>query len=244
MTSADQRPFRQAVILAGGQATRLRPHTDDRPKPLVPLAGATIFEHQVRWLAAGGVEHVVVSCGYRSDVFTHFVETTELPVAVSILTEDEPLGRGGGLKYGARNLPFAGERWLGLNGDVLTDSPLRELCEHHDASGAMATIAVARLKCQYGVLELDDADDRVQRFVESPLLPHWVNGGMYAFEPEVIDLLPDKGDHEDTTFPELSAAGKLFAYRIQGRWRGIDTGKDLVEAARELSDLLVVPAPR
>jgi len=235
--SADTVLFRQAVILAGGQATRLRPYTDDRPKPLVEVAGTTIFEHQVRWLAAGGVQHVVVSCGYRADVFDRFVATTSLPVDVTVLVEEEPLGRGGGLKFGARNLPFAGEGWLGLNGDVLTDTPLRDICEYHVRSGGTATVAVANFRCPYGVLDLA-ADGRVQKFVESPTLPYWVNGGIYVFEPDVIDLLPDKGDQEDSTFPALSSEGRLFAYRIPGYWRGIDTAKDLRDAGREIADLL------
>ena len=237
MVEPSSTSFRQAVILAGGQATRLRPYTDDRPKPLVEVAGTTIFEHQVRWLAAGGVQHVVVSCGYRADVFSRFVAETALPVEVTIMVEDQPLGRGGGLKFGAQNLPFPGEGWFGLNGDVLTDAPLRDIREHHVTGGATATVAVARFKCPYGVLDLGD-DGRVQRFVESRLLPYWINAGIYAFQPEVVELLPDRGDHEDSTFPELSREGRLLAFRIPGYWKGIDTAKDLRDAGREIGQLL------
>jgi NDP-sugar pyrophosphorylase family protein len=107
---------RQAVILAGGQASRLRPYTDTIPKALVQVAGRPIFEHQATWLAAEGIEEVVISCGYRADVLQEYVDTHRLPLRVRIVVEDEPLGRGGGLKYAAKNLPFQDERWVGLNG--------------------------------------------------------------------------------------------------------------------------------
>lgn len=225
---------RQAVVLAGGNATRLRPYTDDRPKPLVDVAGKTIFERQVEWLAAGGVQHVVVACGYRADVFEEFVRDTPLPLSVTIVREETQLGRGGGLKFGASALPYQDERWFGLNGDVLTDAPVTELADRHASSGAAATIAVAQYKCPYGVLDIGD-DHAVRSFVEAPLLPYWINAGIYVFEPSTTELLPDLGDHEDTTFPQLAKENRLFAYHIRGSWRGIDTVKDLMEAGKALA---------
>jgi NDP-sugar pyrophosphorylase family protein len=224
---------RQAVVLAGGSATRLRPYTDDRPKPLVEIAGKTIFERQVEWLAAGGISHVVVACGYRADVFEHFVETTPLPLAVTTVREETRLGRGGGLKFGAHALPFQDEPWMGLNGDVLTDDPVSDICAQHAETGAAATVAVARYRCPYGVLQIAD-DNTVESFVEAPLLPNWINAGIYVFGLAVSELLPDVGDHEDTTFPLLAKENRLFAYRIMGSWRGIDTVKDLQEANQVL----------
>ncbi|HEX3649647.1 MAG TPA: nucleotidyltransferase family protein [Pseudonocardiaceae bacterium] len=224
---------RQAVVLAGGNATRLRPYTDDRPKPLVDVAGKTIFQRQAEWLAAGGIEHVVVACGYKADVFERYVETTPLPLSVTIVREQTQLGRGGGLKFGASALPLIGEPWLGMNGDVLTDAPLAELCARHAAAQAAATIAVARYRCPYGVLDIAD-DDTITSFVEAPLLPYWINAGIYVFDPATTALLPDVGDHEDTTFPMLARENRLFAYRITTSWRGIDTVKDLTEAAKAL----------
>jgi NDP-sugar pyrophosphorylase family protein len=225
---------RQAVVLAGGNATRLRPYTDDRPKPLVEVAGKTIFQRQVEWLATGGVEHVVVACGYLADVFEQYVQDTPLPVTVRIVREETQLGRGGGLKFGASALPYPDESWLGLNGDVLTDANVAELIERHASTGAAATIAVAQYHCPYGVLDIAD-DDRVSSFVEAPLLPYWINAGIYAFAAATTALLPDVGDHEDSTFPLLAKEGRLFAHHITGSWRGIDTVKDLNEANKALA---------
>lgn len=225
-------------MLAGGNATRLRPYTDDRPKPLVEVAGRTIFERQVEWLVAGGVEHVVVACGYRADVFEEFVRTKPLPLSVTIVREESPLGRGGGLKFAAKSLHYRDEAWLALNGDVLTDARVQDICAQHAKTGASATVAVTQYRCPYGVLSIAE-DDSVQEFVEAPLLPYWINAGIYVFGPTIADLLPDQGDHEESTFPLLAERNQLSAYRISGSWRGIDTVKDLQVASRELGQELV-----
>jgi NDP-sugar pyrophosphorylase family protein len=233
-TGPDASLVRQAVILAGGQASRLRPYTDRVPKALVEVAGRPIFEHQARWLAAEGIEDVVVSCGYLADVLKEYVASHRLPLRVEVVVEDEPLGRGGGLKHAARHLPYPDERWVGLNGDILTRFSLRDLARTHTERSAPATVAVTPLKSPYGVVELGD-DDRVGRFVEAPVLPHWINAGVYLFEPEVTALLPDLGDHEDTTFPSLAEQDRLTAYRINGYWRGVDNSKDLKAASAEVA---------
>ncbi|WP_405721087.1 nucleotidyltransferase family protein [Streptomyces sp. NBC_01537] len=225
---------RQAVILAGGQASRLRPYTDQIPKALVAVAGRPIFEHQATWLAAEGIEEVVISCGYRAAALQEYVDTHPLPLRVRVVVEDEPLGRGGGLKYAARHLPHPDERWVGLNGDILTRFSLRDLARAHVERSALATLAVTPLKSPYGIVELTSGD-RISSFTEAPVLPHWINAGVYLFEPAVTTLLPDLGDHEDTTFPALCAQDRLSAYRINGYWRGVDNAKDLKEASKEVT---------
>ncbi|WP_232835868.1 nucleotidyltransferase family protein [Actinocorallia populi] len=227
---------RQAVILAGGNATRLRPYTDRVPKALVDVGGRPILEHQVEWLAAEGVEHVVVSCGYLAEMMRRHVLGRTFPLRVSLAVEERPLGRGGGLKHAARSLPFADEPWLGLNGDILTRFPLADLVRQHADSGALATLGVTALKSPYGIVDIA-ADGRITGFDEAPVLPHWINAGIYLFEPGMRGLLPDLGDHETATFPRLAAGGRLGAYEIDGYWRGIDTAKDLKEANRDLRAL-------
>lgn len=223
----------QAVILAGGQATRMRPYTDDRPKAMIEVAGAPILEHQIRWLGVNGVRQIVISCGYRSEVITaHFGDGSRFGVVVTFAIEDEPLGRGGGLKFAAARLPDPGAPWFGLNGDVLAGFSLARLAEFHRRIGAAATIALAPYRTTWGIADLDG--DFIRGFRQSPTLPYWINGGIYAIEPDVIDLLPDKGDHEDTTFPQLAQEGRLGGFKIEGYWRGIDTFKDVKEATAEL----------
>jgi NDP-sugar pyrophosphorylase family protein len=224
--------MRQAVILAGGQATRLRPYTEDRPKAMVEVGGIPVCEHQLIWLAAAGVEHAVLSVGYRAEVIKERIgDGSRIGISVTYAVEEQPLGRGGGMKLAARQLPFPDESWFAMNGDVLARFALADLAAHHQRISALATIALAPYRSNWGLATLDG--DFVLGFVQSPHLPYWINGGIYAMEPEVVDLLPDKGDHEDTTFPELALSGRLGGYKIEGYWRGIDTVKDLKEANQE-----------
>jgi NDP-sugar pyrophosphorylase family protein len=226
---------RQAVILAGGQATRLRPYTDDRPKAMVEVGGRPIVDWQLDWLAAGGVTDVVVSCGYFVEVLKRHLSTSQ-GVRISVAAESEPLGRGGALRFAAGHLPYPRERWFALNGDVLTRFSLAALAERHAVAGATVTIALAQYRTTWGVATLDD-QGLIVGFEQSPQLPYWINGGVYCFSPEVAALLPEKGDHEDTTFPKLAEEKKIAGFQIATYWRGVDTVKDVKEGSTELADL-------
>lgn len=232
----------QAVILAGGKATRMRPYTDDRPKAMVEIAGTPIVEHQLRWLAKNGVEHVVVSCGYKAQLLREHLGSGESSgLEITYAEEPEPLGRGGGLRFAAASLRPPADRWLGMNGDVLFDFPLDELIGVHEKTQATATVAMAAYQSTWGIADLEG--DLIRGFVQSPVLPYWINGGLYCFEPEAIEMLPEKGDHEDDTFPKLAMEGKLAGYRIQGYWRGIDTVKDVLLATAEIQKATISGAP-
>ncbi|MCD0451815.1 nucleotidyltransferase family protein [Actinocorallia sp. API 0066] len=227
---------RQAVILAGGNATRLRPYTDRVPKALVDVGGRPILEHQLAWLAAEGVEHVVVSCGQRAEALTRHLLGRTLPLEVGVIVEERPLGRGGELKHAARALPRPDAPWLALNGDVLTRFSLEEMAARHTAAGALITLGVAALRSPYDVVEIG-ADGTVLGLESAPVLPQRVNAGVHLCAPEVVGLLPDLGDHESVTFPLLAAQGRLAAHEIDGYWRAIDSARDLREANRELKHL-------
>jgi NDP-sugar pyrophosphorylase family protein len=237
----DAAPVTQAIVLAGGKGSRLRPHTDTRPKTLIeiPGTGRTILEHQLDWLAEDGVTDVVISCGYLSEVLEKWINETELSVRVTMAVEETELGRGGGLKFAARELPRPDEHWYALNSDIWTRFPLRDMAALHASTGALATLALARPRIPWGVIELDSDRNLITDFVESPPTPWPVNAGVYVFAPEFTPLLPDLGDHERTTFPGLAHERKLAGYLIPEGiyWRAIDTAKDLETAARELAEL-------
>lgn len=225
--------MKQAVIIAGGRAMRLRPYTQDVPKAMVEVAGRPIIDHQLRWLASGGVADVVVSCGWRAEVLAeHLGDGSRFGVRVTYVVEPDPLGRGGGLKLAARSLRRPADRFLALNSDVLTDFDPADIVAQHERLRVSVTVALAAFRTSWGVADLDG--DLVTGFRQSPALPYWINGGIYVFEPEVVELLPDRGDHEDTTFPALAAQRRLGAYRIPGWWRGIDTVKDVQDVSDEL----------
>ncbi len=237
MEAVEDLSVRQAVILAGGQATRLRPYTDDRPKAMVEVAGKPIIDWQLDWLSAHGVTDVVVSCGYLAEVLERHVSgLAHDGMRVEVAAEPEPLGRGGALRFAADRLPDGDERWFALNGDVLTRFKLRAFADRHVRAGARATIALARYRTTWGIASVDD-DGLVVGFEQSPQLPYWINGGVYCFDPDVAGLLPERGDHEDTTFPKLAEEKRIAGFRIETFWRGIDTVKDVKEAADELAGI-------
>ncbi|HXH97634.1 MAG TPA: sugar phosphate nucleotidyltransferase, partial [Gaiellaceae bacterium] len=115
---------------------------------------------------------------------------------------------------------------LALNGDELLDVDFAALLGEHERSGAVATIVVAQVRSPFGVVDLAD-DGAVTGFREAPKLPDWVNSGVYALGGEALERLPEHGDHEQTTFPELAAEGKLRAFCHEGIWLTVNTPKDL-----------------
>jgi NDP-sugar pyrophosphorylase family protein len=218
---------KEAIILAGGKAERLGEAAQGMPKALVPIGGRPLAAYQLALLARAGVERVIVSCAAgQEEAFERALEGLELEVAC--VGEPEPLGRGGGLRLAAGARESEGPIYA-LNGDELFDLDLRELSDAHRRRRSAATITVAPLKSHLGVVDIDD-EDVVRGFREAPELPYWVNTGLYVLEDEAIDRLPERGDHESTTFPELAAEGRLRGFRHAGLWLTVNTPKDLRQA--------------
>jgi NDP-sugar pyrophosphorylase family protein len=217
----------EAIILAGGQASRLGDAAKGQPKALVTIAGHPLAEYQVEQLVRAGVERVIVSCADgQSGLFE--AKLSGLGADVVAVAEPEPLGRGGGLRFAVQHREERGPLFA-LNGDELSDVDLAALLEAHERGGGAATIVVAPLTSQFGVVDLADGD-RITGFREAPRLPHWVNEGVYVLDDEALARLPERGDHEQSTFPELAGEGKLFAFRHEGLWITVNTPKDLQRA--------------
>jgi NDP-sugar pyrophosphorylase family protein len=214
----------EAIILAGGKAERLGEAAQGLPKALVVLGGRPLAAYQIALLARAGVERVLISCAAGQEaVFEQ--ELGDLGVDLELVGEPEPLGRGGGLRLAAQQRRETGPVYA-LNGDELFDIDLADLLTRHVEERSAATITVAPLRSHLGVVDLG-ADDAVVGFREAPLLPFWVNTGLYVLDEEAIERLPERGDHETTTFPELAAEGRLGAWRHEGLWLTVNTPKDL-----------------
>jgi NDP-sugar pyrophosphorylase family protein len=217
----------EALLLAGGKAERLGEAAQGLPKPLVPVSGYPLAEYTVARLVQAGVTRVIVACrAGQEEVFVNAL--AGLGAEIDPVGEVEPLGRGGGLRMAASRRQDAGAV-LALNGDELLDVDFSELLREHDGSGAAATIVVAQVHSPFGVVDLED-DGSVSGFREAPKLPHWVNSGVYVLGPEALERLPERGDHEQSTFPELAQEGKLRGYRHEGVWLTVNTPKDLRRA--------------
>ena len=224
----------KAIVLAGGEGTRLRPLTWTTPKPLLPIVNRPFLEHQLSWLAGHGVTEVVLSLGYKSDAFAGR-SFSHLPLQVA--AEPEPLGTAGAIRFAAEAGGVT-SRFLVCNGDVLTDLDVSALVRFHEAREAEATIALTRVEdpSAFGVVPTDD-DGRVQRFVEKPppgeAPTDWINAGTYVLEPSVLDDIPSGRavSIERETFPGILArSGRLFALPSPAYWLDIGTPAKYLEA--------------
>lgn len=217
----------EALLLAGGSAERLGDAAQGLPKPLVPVAGYPLAEYTVGRLVDAGVTRVIVAC--RAGQEEAFVNALGgLGAEIEPVGEPEPLGRGGGLRFAASRRREDG-LVLALNGDELLDVDFAKLIDEHVRSGAAATIVVTQVRSPFGVVDLQ-ADDSIAGFREAPLLDDWVNSGVYALSEEALSRLPERGDHEQSTFPELAQEGKLRGHRHDGVWLTVNTPKDLRRA--------------
>jgi NDP-sugar pyrophosphorylase family protein len=221
----------EAIILAGGKAERLGDAAGGRPKALVEVGGRPLVEYQVEQLSAAGVDRVLVSCAAGQEGMFEAVLGGLGPEIVAV-PEKEPLGRGGGIRHAAAARREEGDLFA-LNGDELVDVDLSELLALHRERGAAATITVVPLRSPFGVVDLDD--DLVTGFREAPRLDQWVSCGVYALGEDALARLPERGDHEATTFPELAAEGLLRALRHEGVWLTVNTPKDLRVANEHLA---------
>ncbi len=222
------------AILVGGYGKRLRPYTLEVPKPMVQVAGRPILEWQILWLKEYGFREFLLLVGYRKEKIIEYIGSgSRLGVRVSYVVEEEPLGTAGALKN-AEHILSKEEKFLVLNGDILTNLNPLLLIEKLDSGNYVAAIASIPLPSPYGVLKIEG--EKVVGFVEKPRLKeYWINAGVYAMRPEILDYLPEKGDIERQGFPELAQEGRIVAVKYEDIfWRSIDTHKDLEEAEKEI----------
>jgi NDP-sugar pyrophosphorylase family protein len=222
----------EAIVLAGGKAERLGDAAGGRPKALVEVAGKPLAAYQVGRLARAGVTRVIFACAAGQGALFE-QELQGFGPEIVAAEEPERLGRGGGIRFGALRRQERGDVFA-LNGDELVDVDFAALLEAHRSGDGLATIAVARPKSQFGLVEIDDAD-YVRGFEEAGRVPYWVNCGNYVLSEEAIARFPEKGDHESNAFPELAAEGKLRAYRHEGLWLTVNTPKELRTAQEHVA---------
>ena len=221
----------KAVVLVGGEGTRLRPLTYATPKPLLPIANQPFLERQLTWMAGHGIDEVVLSMGYLPDAFVaHFGGDRFGNLRLHYAVEPEPLGTAGAIRFAAE-VAGIDERFVVCNGDVLTALDLGALVRFHDARGADATIHLVRVAdpSAFGVVPVFD-DGEVKAFVEKPppgqAPTDWVNAGTYVLERSVLDRIPPtiNVSIERETFPRmLDSRGHLYAMASDVYWLDIGT---------------------
>ena len=230
----------QAVVLVGGEGTRLRPLTLTRPKPALPLVDRPFIRYLVEWLSRHGIDEVVMACGFRAEGLRAALGD-ELPGGPSIayLEEPEPLGTAGPVRFAA-DKGLLGERFMVLNGDLLTDLDLSALQRQHDETGAVATIGLYPVDdpSSYGLVRRRE-DGEVLGFLEKPdpeeIDTDEVNAGAYVLERSVVDLIPPGRavSIEREIFPRLVGQG-LFGRRLEGYWMDIGTPERYLQASWDI----------
>jgi mannose-1-phosphate guanylyltransferase len=223
----------KAVVLVGGEGTRLRPLTETIPKPLVPLVDRPFLDHVLDHLARYGVEEALLSSPYLEQLFDSFRARRNAGPRVTWITEPAPLGTGGAVTNAARSLQ---ESFLVLNGDILTDLDLSVLLAHHRETGAAATITLSRVEDArpYGLVSVGP-EGRVREFREKPgrLVAGLVNAGTYVLEPEALQgVRTDRATSiEREVFPALIGSGvSVRGFVSDAYWKDVGTPEKYLEA--------------
>jgi mannose-1-phosphate guanylyltransferase len=229
----------QALVLAGGEGTRLRPLTLTVPKPVMPLAGRPFLTFMLDWLAAHGVGTALLSCGFMADDVEQVLGSRHDGVELRYVREEMPLGTAGPVRLAA-GLGLLEERVVVLNGDVLTDLDLTALLREHGRTGAPGTIALVAVEdpSSYGVVPTA-GDGRVEAFLEKapgPAPTDRINAGAYVLEREAVERIPDGRavSFEREVFPAMVERGELYAHHAEGYWIDIGTPDRYLEATRAL----------
>lgn len=228
-----------AVVLVGGKGTRLRPLTIGTPKPLLPTAGVPFLTHLLARIAEAGIEHVVLGTSYKAQTFEEeFGDGSKLGLQIEYVTEEEPLGTGGGIANVAPRLRH--DTVLVFNGDVLSGMNLHHLLKAHGDKDADVTMHLVRVydARAFGSVPTD-ADGKVLAFLEKSNDPptDQINAGTYVFTREIIDRIPREREVsvEREVFPGLLASGaKVFAFVDSSYWRDMGTPDDFVHGSADL----------
>ncbi len=223
----------QALILAGGEGTRLRPLTYTVPKPVLPLVGRPHIAYVIDWLVRHGVEDVVVSCGFLAEGMRRALAELEPGVRIRYAEEPDARGTAGAIRFAEKML---GDRFLVLNGDVLCDLDLTALISQHERTGARATIALYPVEdpTGYGLIHRRE-DGEITEFLEKPepdeIDTDEINAGAYLLERSVLDEIPPDVavSIEREVFPRLIGKG-LYGIRLEGYWIDIGTPERFLEA--------------
>jgi mannose-1-phosphate guanylyltransferase len=232
---------KQAVILAGGEGTRLRPLTTTRPKPLLPVLGVPCIEYVIRSLAEAGIQHIFLACGYRSeDIRKALGDGGRFGVDIEMAFEKEPMGTAGAVKLLEDRLD--GTFVVG-SGDTLTDADLGDLIDFHFRKGAEATMGLTEVDRpeQFGIVGVS-AEGRIERFKEKPrseeVFSRVINAGTYVLEPGVLRLIPPatKYDFSRNLYMDMLEKGRgLYAAPLKGYWKDIGRPSDLYLANMDMA---------
>lgn len=219
-----------ALILAGGRGERLRPITDDIPKPMIRICEKPILEYQINQLKNIGIKNIVLLVSYMSDViYDYFQNGDDFGINIKYSYEHKLLGRGGAIKKGMELID--GSPFIVMNGDVITDFDINFLIDDFNTrmiknKNHVVSLLSTAMVSPYGIMKIN-SKNIVTQFKEKPILPYSINAGIYVMNYNIYNLLPNIGDHEIYTFPKLIETNSISAIINSNFWRSVDSFKDL-----------------
>tara|TARA_B110000438_G_C15544842_1_gene534363 strand:- start:78 stop:764 length:687 start_codon:yes stop_codon:yes gene_type:complete len=221
----------KAVILAGGKGTRLRPYTTNFPKPLMPIDNKPILEIVINQLKNCGITDITITVGHLAElIMAYFGDGRDFGVSINYSKEKKALGTAGPLSLIKETID---SNFLLMNGDVLTDINFKDFIEYHEKNKNIATIGVSQRKVNidFGVVEIGK-DLNIKEWNEKPVIDYFVSMGIYALNPEIIELLPND---QIFNLPDLIIKAKdqghlISSYNHKGYWLDIGREEDYIEA--------------
>jgi mannose-1-phosphate guanylyltransferase/phosphomannomutase len=238
----------KAVIMAGGEGTRLRPLTTSQPKPMLPMANQPMVAHVISLLKSHGFDEIIITVAFLANTIrTYFGDGSEFGVRIGYATEETPLGTAGSVRNARDELD---ERFLVISGDVLTDIDLGELVRFHDEAGAAVTLALKPMEnpLEFGIV-ITDPKGRIERFLEKPtwgqVFSDRINTGVYVLDPLVLDYIaPDRPvDFSAEVFPALLEAGHaLYGFTTERYWEDVGTLEAYLRVHEDILDAKVAVA--
>jgi mannose-1-phosphate guanylyltransferase / phosphomannomutase len=231
----------KAVVMAGGEGTRLRPITANQPKPMLPVVNRPIMEHVLRLLRKHGFTETVVTVQFLASIVrNYFGDGEDFGMSLQYATEETPLGTAGSVKNAEDAL--RDEPFLVISGDALTDFDLSDLIAFHKDNQALVTVALARVPdpLEFGIVIVDE-EGRIQRFLEKPtwgqVFSDTVNTGIYVMEPEVLEWVPagEVVDWSGDVFPRLLESGApLYGWIADGYWEDVGSHESYLKAQADV----------
>ena len=232
---------RQAVVMVGGMGTRLRPLTENKPKPMLSVADKPCIWYLMRSLARAGIEEVILACGYKPGMMESLGDGSDLGIKIVYSYEDEPLGTAGAIKNVESRLD---DVFVAANGDVFADIDVKKEVETHFEKDAVVTIALTPVEnpCEFGIARVDD-EGRILEFKEKPkpeeVFSNLINAGVYVVNKSVLDRVPANTFYDfskDLVADLMKDGQRIQSYSLSGIWMDVGRPHDLLEANLVLAE--------
>lgn len=223
----------KVIVLCGGEGTRLRPYTSNLPKPMLQIKGKPILMYILEHLKKNGFKDYIFTVGYMKEkIIGHFGNGSKFGVKIEYAEEKESLGTAGST---LSSKEIISDTFLVIMGDAIIEFDIKKLVEEHKKSRCIATVAVKKhqTKVEYGVVDIENG--MIKKFIEKPVIEHFVNTGVYIFEPHIFEFIREKEDFARNVFPRLLEKNeRINTFELNGKWIDIGQKEDYERIRKEM----------